>query len=105
LQFLDDIMQFILVVEKGDDLARRRAKIGLRIHPAACDKLSPCDTMYESEGKASRRNNVRDSETALQRAATSFDCDFRPVGYDMLRSPKPLDKEEHAGKQAIDGPP
>jgi hypothetical protein len=65
--------------------------------------------MYESEGKASRRNNVRDSETALQRAATSFDCDFRPVGYDMLRSPKPLDgfhvKEEHAGKQAIDGPP
>jgi hypothetical protein len=47
LQFLDDIMQFILVVEKGDDLACRRAKIGLRIHPAACDKLSPCDTMYD----------------------------------------------------------
>jgi hypothetical protein len=46
LQFLDDIMQFILVVEKGDDLARRRAKIGLRIHPAARDKLSPCDIMY-----------------------------------------------------------
>jgi cytochrome c len=51
LQFLDDIMQFILVVENGDELAHRRAKIGFHIHPAPCDKLSPwdtmCDTMYD----------------------------------------------------------